>query len=319
MATRVFISYSHKDEALRDRLEVQLSMLKHQGLIDVWHDRRLLPGDALDDGIHEELDTADVILLLVSPDFLASDYCYRIEKGRALERHRAEEVRVISVILRPCEWRQTELGQYLVTPKDGLPVTRWPDPDEAFLDVTKQIRRAIEELGKSDQPQEAHRLFEPAPAEETATLPRSSNLRLRKAFTNVDTDRFRIESFEYADRFFQGSLAELQARNPGIEKTHRRIDANCFTAAIYQNGSKVAACTIRVGATLGDITYRDGENGADNLCNESLSVEHDDQKLFLRPMGLGMRSFDASRDAALSQEGAAEYLWSMLIEPLQRR
>ena len=104
MAARVFMSYSHKDEELRDQLEVQLAMLRRQGLVDIWHDRRLLPGDRLDWTISEELDRADIILLLVSPDFLASDYCYKIEKGRALERHREGTARLISVILRPISY-----------------------------------------------------------------------------------------------------------------------------------------------------------------------------------------------------------------------
>ena len=86
MAT-IFFSYSHADEALRDRLEVHLSLLKRQGVIETWHDRRISPGEAIDRSIGTRLDTADVILLLVSPDFVASDYCYDVEMTRALERH----------------------------------------------------------------------------------------------------------------------------------------------------------------------------------------------------------------------------------------
>ena len=150
MAAKVFMSYSHRDEELRDQLEVQLAMLKRQGLIDVWHDRRLLAGDHLDWTISKELDEADIVLLLISPDFLASDYCYKIEKGRALERHNEGSARLISVILRPCDWTYTDLAQYLVTPTDDKAITRWTDRDEAFLDVARSIRRAIEEIGISD-------------------------------------------------------------------------------------------------------------------------------------------------------------------------
>lgn len=127
MAARVFISYSHKDEALRDQLEVQLAMLKRQGLIETWHDRRMLAGDQFDWAISEELDAADIVLLLVSPDFLASDYCFNIEKAHALKRHREGSARLVSVILRPCDWQNTDLGSYLVTPTDGRAVTLWPN------------------------------------------------------------------------------------------------------------------------------------------------------------------------------------------------
>lgn len=316
MAARVFMSYSHKDEALRDQLEVQLAMLKRQGLIEVWHDRRLSPGDHFDVSIHEELDAADVILLLVSPDFLASDYCYRIEKARALARHRRGEARVISVILRPCEWQQTALSRYLVTPTDGRPVTRWPDLDDALLDVAKQIRRAIEQVTAKPQSSDQRPLMVVHGRIDRNALPRSGNLRLRKTFTKADKDRFRDEAFDFIERFFRGSLEELAKRNDDVETRHRNIDSACFVTSIYLKGDKVGACTIRMGTGAGDITYRDGDSGDATSFNESLSVEFDDQKLFLRP--LGMRHFGSARDAkSLSKEGAAEYLWSMLIEPLQ--
>lgn len=321
MAARVFMSYSHRDEELRDQLEVQLAMLKRQGLVEVWHDRRMLPGDHLDWTISRELDDADIILLLVSPDFIASDFCYKIEKARALERHRASEARLISVILRPCDWTHTDLRKFLVTPRDGRPITMWPDRDEAFLDVAQSIRRAIEELGKGDMPKETHDFIERAVSATDAgaiPLPRSSNLRLRKEFSEADKDDFLFEAFEYADRYFQGSLKELQERNQGIQVRHRRIDGNTLTAAIYRKGDKVASCTIRLGGMAGGIDYANGDDARPGTSNESLFVENDDQKMYLRPLGLGMTR-GVTAESALSHEGAAEYLWSLLIWGMQER
>jgi hypothetical protein len=114
---RIFFSYSHVDEALRDRLERGLAMLHHEGLIESWHDRRIIAGDELDPAI--DLEKADVILLLVSPDFLASRYCFGIELRRAMERHKARTARVIPVILRPCEWNRAPFADLLAAPKDG--------------------------------------------------------------------------------------------------------------------------------------------------------------------------------------------------------
>ena len=317
MAARVFISYSHKDEELRDQLEVQLAMLQRQGLVEVWHDRRMLAGDRLDWTISKELDESDIILLLVSPDFIASDYCYKIEKGRALERHREGKARLISVILRPCDWTHTDLRNYLVTPRDGRPITQWPDRDEAFLDVAKAIRRAIEGLGLANSPQQGPAFIEAREPAKPDPPPRSSNLRLRKAFTEADEDCFLLDAFEYMDRFFQGSLEELQARNADIETRHRRVNENTFTATIYRNGKKVAACSICLGRTIRDgITYSDGDHGSSNPFNENMSVEHDDQKLFMRPMD--MPHFGSSKyGSVLSHEGAAEYYWALLLRPIQ--
>jgi hypothetical protein len=314
VAARVFMSYSHVDEAHRDQLEVHLAMLKRQGLVEVWHDRRIVAGDDLDGSISDELERADIILLLVSPDFLASDYCYGVEMARAQERHGDGTARSISVILRPCDWKHTELARQLVTPREGLPITKWPDRDDAFQSVVESIRAAIESLGRTRTPEQA-----PARAASAAPpqAPRSGNLRLKKEFTQADADAFLLDAFEFIDRFFQGSLAELETRNPQVETRHRKIDANSFVATIYRNGDLAAACTIRLGGLTGNgITLSQGASASPNSFNESLSVEHDDQKLFLRPLGLA-RPGSRDTERALSHEGAAEYYWSLLLDPLQ--
>lgn len=319
MGARVFISYSHKDEGLRDELEVHLAMLKRQGLVDVWHDRRLLAGDELDRSIDEELDRADIFLLLISPDFIASDYCFEIEQGRALERHHEGSARLISVILRPCEWSETDLGKFLVTPTDGKPVTRWPDRDEAFQDVVKAIRKAIQKTGVAASPTAARApaaAMMPPMATSAQERPRSSNMRLRKDFTDADRDAYLDGAFDFMAEFFQGSLEELQARNAGITCRYRRVDGMCFTATIYQNGDKVAGGTVRLGGMMGSgITWLADDSGASGSFNESLSVDNDDQKLFLTPMGMATWGYD--RDSHLTEAGAAEYLWDLLISPLQ--
>jgi len=317
MAARVFMSYSHKDEKLRDELEVHLSMLKRQGVIDVWHDRRMMPGDHIDEAIKAELEKADIILLLISPDFLASDYCYEIEKNQAMDRHHRNEARVVSLILRPCEWVQTDLGKYLVTPTDGKPITQWPNRDSAFLDVTKSLRRAVEEID-INQPSKSNPISSPSFSEVSKlSLPRSSNMRLKKIFTKEDEDEFMLGAYEFIDKFFQGSLAELQARNADVRTRYRHIDANCFTAIIYRNGEKVSDCTIRLGGMFANgITFSYGDNPASNSHNESLFVEKDDQKLFLRVSGMQSMGM-SNRERTVSWEGAAEYLWELLIQRLQ--
>lgn len=100
-AASIFFSYSHKDEALRNELETHLAMLKREGLITSWHDRKIVAGDELSGAIDAKLNSAAIILLLISPDFLASAYCYDIEVKQAMERHREGAARVIPVILIP--------------------------------------------------------------------------------------------------------------------------------------------------------------------------------------------------------------------------
>lgn len=143
-ALEVFYSYSHKDEELRDELDTHLAMLKREGVIQGWHDRRIIAGQEWDGEIDTHLKTAHIILLLVSSDFLASSYCYDIEVEQAMERHEAGETRIIPIILRPCDWKSAPFGKLQALPKDALPVKKWADRDEAFLNIAEGIRRAAE-------------------------------------------------------------------------------------------------------------------------------------------------------------------------------
>jgi DNA-binding response OmpR family regulator len=148
-ALKVFFSYSHRDEKLRDRLDAHLSALKHMDLIHSWHDRKITAGSDFKEAIDRYLDSADLVLLLISPDFLNSEYCYSKEMKRALERHASGQARVVPVILRPVDWEKAPFAHLQAVPKDGRPITRWPNRDEGFLDAAKGIRRAAEELSAS--------------------------------------------------------------------------------------------------------------------------------------------------------------------------
>ena len=142
----VFYSYAHKDEAFRNKLETHLSLLRRQGLITAWHDRHILPGTDWAQAIDEHLERASVILLLISADFLASDYCYGLEMQRALERHQANEARVIPILLRPVDWNKAPFAHLQALPTGAKPITTWRNRDAAFTDVAAGIRRVIEDL-----------------------------------------------------------------------------------------------------------------------------------------------------------------------------
>ena len=102
----LFYSYAHEDEELRSQLDKHLSLLRHQRLIKDWHDRQISAGKEWTKELNTHLETAHIILLLISADFLASDYCYSVEMRRAMERHEAGEALVIPVILRPVDWER---------------------------------------------------------------------------------------------------------------------------------------------------------------------------------------------------------------------
>ena len=147
MQVKIFISYAHEDELLQQELALQLGALQRQGLISVWYDHEINAGIEWEPEIIEHLNAAHIILLLVSPNFMNSDYCFGVEMQRAIERHDRGEARVIPVILRPVYW-QGVLGKLQVLPKDALPVTDpdWHNMDRAFFNVAEGILKVVKQL-----------------------------------------------------------------------------------------------------------------------------------------------------------------------------
>ena len=144
----ILFSYAREDEKLRDELEKGLSVLKRQNRIVCWHDRQISGGDPWEQAISSHLDTADIILLLVSRAFIASDYSNRVEVRYALERHEKGEVRVIPVILRQCDWHDEPFAKLQALPRDARPVTDWSNLDNALYDVVSGIKKVVVELEK---------------------------------------------------------------------------------------------------------------------------------------------------------------------------
>ncbi len=144
---KVFISYSHDDEGLCEKLLEHLGQLRNDGLIDDWHDRKIHGGEDWAGKIDHRLETADIVLLLISSSFIDSRYCYEIEMTRALARDIAGEARVIPVILRPADWQSAPFGTLQALPKNGKPIVQWSPPDAGYLDVARGLRRVIGEMG----------------------------------------------------------------------------------------------------------------------------------------------------------------------------
>jgi hypothetical protein len=317
----LFLSYSHKDEAVRDELEVHLAMLKRQGVIDAWHDRRITAGDEWDHVIKEKLETADIILLLVSPYFLASSYCYDIEVKRALERHEEGFARVIPVVVDPCDWKAAPFSKLATLPKDGKPISKYPNQHDAFLEIVQAIRT----IADQKPPKQNAAACDLAPAATGSAARgvleplRSSNLRLKKTFTEQDRDTFLDESFEYVANFFEASLAELQVRNEGITGKFKRINAEHFTAIIYRDGKSVGACGIRLSSGFSkykQIVYSTDPNSTNGM-NAAVGIEDDGHTMFLKASGYSHTMRGRGDKEQLTQQGAAELFWSMLISPLQ--
>ncbi len=146
MSLKVFFSYSHADEPLKNELVKHLGILKRQGIISTWDDRQIPPGGEWNQLINENLNAADIILLLVSADFIHSEYCWGVEVTTAIKRHEAGEACVIPIILRNVDWQSAEFGKLQALPKNALPVKSWNNQDDAFTNVAQGIKSAAKQL-----------------------------------------------------------------------------------------------------------------------------------------------------------------------------
>jgi len=146
MALKIFYCYAHEDHLLRDKLDKHLSPLKRLGRIIDWCDREIRPGTNWEQEIDIHLNDADVILLLISPSFIASDYCYSVEMQRVIARHQTENLPVLPVILCPVHWEETILGSLQALPTGAKPITKWRRQDDAYWDIVNGITKIVKPL-----------------------------------------------------------------------------------------------------------------------------------------------------------------------------
>lgn len=143
---RVFFCYAREDDDLRRELLRHLSILRHSEMISAWYDGEIIAGQEWEKEIRSHLALSHIVILLVSPSFVSSDYCYNVEMKHALERHEAGEARVIPVILRPVDWEGAPFAKLQMLPRDAKPVTKWSERDEALVSVAQGVRAAVIEM-----------------------------------------------------------------------------------------------------------------------------------------------------------------------------
>jgi hypothetical protein len=198
MATpvKIFISYAHPDEYLLSRLQQHLGGLRHWGVVQAFDDRGIRPGDEWDAKIRRELEAANLVLLLVSPDFLASAYCNATEVRRAIERHATGELTVVPIAMKPCHWGGTPFEQLQGLPRGLKPVVTWPDVDLAFQEIVAAIHETVQVIAGREGDQKETR---------TTLEPKTPKSELQPVTVEFGANPYRgLEVFreEDADRFF---------------------------------------------------------------------------------------------------------------------
>lgn len=145
---KFFISYAIEDESFKNDLEKHLGGLKNKGLIEIWHCRRIIPGLEWDREIRTQLKKSHIILFLVSPDFINSNYINTVEVQYAIELHKKREALIVPILIRPCDFESLKISRFQALPKNAKPISRWDDKDQAYLDVVKQLKKTIEKINE---------------------------------------------------------------------------------------------------------------------------------------------------------------------------
>ncbi|GBE44870.1 hypothetical protein BMS3Bbin10_02976 [bacterium BMS3Bbin10] len=302
---KAFISYSHRDTDVLDRLHTHLAMLRREGLITEWFDREILAGGDVDDEISGQLESCDLFLALVSPDFIASDYCYEKEMKRALERHDAGECRVIPIIAEPCDWKATPLQGLKAIPKDAKPIVEWTNENSAYLDIVMELRR-VASIGRTNEPSTQEE-------NEVQKVSAGRRYRVKRDFDEIDRTDFRKDAFGKIREYFESASAEID----GIESLRARFEdlgPQSFGCTVINRTKELGTAHITVHAgndrfALGDIYFSFNERAHQNSANGGFRIECDDYDLFLVP-----EMFIDTEEKRVSAEGAAEILWSKFLE-----
>jgi hypothetical protein len=169
---RIFISYSHKDESYKDELITHLAGLKRAGYIESWDDRKILPGQQWNDEIANSLNNANLILFLLSADFIASEYVYKVEIQAAKEKYKRQEATIVPIIIRGCDFPNSSLSNFQALPKIGQAINTLNNRDDAWMNVINELKRIIIGEDPVESPTENSGVF-PTPGTSTVTKNRT--------------------------------------------------------------------------------------------------------------------------------------------------
>ena len=251
---KFFVSYSHRDEGTLERLKTHLSPLLREGRIEAWYDREIRAGEEIDGEISAQLESCDVFLLLISADFLKSDYCMETEMTRAMQRHDEGSARVIPIIVEDCYWKSSPFQKLKALPKDGKPISKWTNENTAYLNVVEEVVRILDDIGRTPAVSQSR-----AGGEAVAgTQPRK--YRVQRHFDEIDRADFRDKAFEEVRNYFQKAAAELDALEElrGRFTTRSETKFSCTVVNWSRMRGNTAHITVRCstgGHALGDISY----------------------------------------------------------------
>ena len=310
MSSNAFISYSHADEKALERLHKHMAMLQRDGSLTTWTDHAILPGEKVGGEIDKHLQASAIFIALVSPDYIASNYCYEKEFQQAQALFEAGKLRIVPVILEPCDWLNTPFREFLALPKDGQPISNWTNQNTAFLDVVNGLRRVLEvpmlgTLSNTDNT-----------GIHTSSMGRRP--RVKQDFDTIQKSDFADKAYKVIQNYFRASCDEINNIGDTLKAKFEAMSATAFTCTVV-NRTKISGGEAHITVTnskqrgyRGDISYSYERHAMGNSSNGSFNVAADDYNLFLTAGPMAMMG--QNEETKLSPEQAAEDLWNKFVK-----
>ena len=304
---KAFISYSHKDAHYFEKLKVHLAQIRRDNLIAEWSDHEILAGSNLDREISTALYESQLFISLVSPDYIASQYCYEKEFGAALKLQDEGEMTIVPIIVEPCDWKSTPMKDIKALPEDGKPVSEWTNSNNAFAKIAEEIRKLL-----------ARNLIHQNLIQSTNNqhIKASRNYKVQKIFSEVDKLDFKEKSFEIVKRYFISATAEFN----GIENLQARFikdEKNIFSCLISNKANlKDAYITVEISSSDGsgysDLNYSFTQNRQQNMMyhDKVFNIDNDEYELFWT---INKRMSHSQIPDKLTDKQIAEKIWDEYI------
>jgi len=309
---KAFISYSHGDSAMLDLLHKHLAQLQRDGIIETWTDQEIPAGGAIDDHIHGALQHANLFLALLSPDYIASNYCYTKEFQWALERQEQGTIIIVPIVVEACDWLNTPFSQFKALPKDGKAVSTWENKNTAFLDVIQHLRKLLQQLAVAEATSN-RKTSQPQPA-------MTRNYRVQKDFDSIEKMEFIEQTFHDLKELMKRYMEEIVTMEN--IKVRMLVDSKTALECLLVNRNKIAnesqlkITTAKDNNGISMLRSGDGQIlysvSKSNRANHGFSLAVDEYHLFWREgsfYGGGM-----GKQKELTAREMADIIWNEWLE-----
>jgi hypothetical protein len=304
---KAFISYSHADEKIREKLHTHLAILRREGEIEAWQDQEILAGANLNRTISLALSSSQLFIAIVSPDYLNSNYCYEKEFQQAQELQTAGKMIIVPIIAEHCDWLNSPFREMKAVPKDGKPISDWTNDNAAYLNIISELRRVLNTI---KMPIKTVMTDEPV-------APSSKNYKIKKDFTQVDVVNFRRNSFNEIKKFFLESTDEINTVD-NIQAMLLSEDKDSFSclisnrAKVNSNGYITVFMPSESMFGRADISYTLAERRQQNSIqmDNIFMIENDQYQLYWSAKNI----YGSNEKKSWTVKEISEKLWNAFIE-----